>query len=256
MRPLPLGPSTHLLVLTGAGISAESGIPTFRDAGGLWEGHRVEEVASPEGFAADPRKVWRFYSQRRRGLAGISPNLGHRAVAEVERRLGDRFLLVTQNVDTLHSAAGSERVIELHGNLMRTRCSSCSRQPFHDSQTYDGEPPACDLCAGRGRRGLLRPDIVWFGEAIDRGALSRISRFLEQGARQRGASGYAELVFLAIGTSGQVYPAAGLVQTVKELGGRTYLANLEESDNGYLFDEVALGKASEIVPALLGTALA
>lgn len=247
MQSLPLSDATCLLVLTGAGISAESGVPTFRDAGGLWEGHDITEVASPEGWEADPKKVWRFYSQRRRGVAAVRPNRAHEALAEVERRMGDRFLLVTQNVDGLHVTAGSERVIELHGSLMRSRCSECRRPAFHDARTYD-EVPACELCG----RGKLRPDIVWFGEMIDRAALTRISQFIDQAARRRTPAGYADLVFLAIGTSGVVYPAAGLVQVVKQAGGRTYLANLEESDNSFLFDEVVLGKASEVVPRLTG----
>lgn len=251
MPRLPLGDATSLLVLTGAGISAESGIPTFRDANGLWEGHRFEEVASPEGFAEDPRKVWRFYSQRRRGLAGVVPNLAHHALAQLEAQLGDRFLLVTQNVDALHTAAGSQRVIELHGNLMRTKCNLCNREPFADTSTYEDELPRCQPCADRGRRGMLRPDIVWFGEAISRRDLSQIGSFIEAGARKRTASGYADLLFLAIGTSGNVFPAAGLVNAVKSVGGRTYLANLEEPDNGQQFDEMALGKASVVVPALL-----
>src|SRR5262245_23271999 len=141
---LALDSNIHLLVLTGAGISAESGVPTFRDAGGLWEGHRVEEVASPAGFVADPLKVWRFYSQRRANMTGIAPNAGHRALVDVERRLGERFLLVTQNIDGLHAAAGSERVVELHGNLMRSRCTICERAPFADTTSYkDGVAPMC-----------------------------------------------------------------------------------------------------------------
>lgn len=249
MQRLPLSDTTCLLVLTGAGISAESGVPTFRDAGGLWEGHSISQVASPEGWAADPRTVWRFYSQRRLGLANVRPNRAHQALAAVERRLGDRFLLVTQNVDALHSSAGSERVIEIHGNLLRSRCTECSRPAFHDAKTYD-DAPVCQEC-GHGR---IRPDIVWFGEMIDRAALARISKFIKQAALRRTPAGYADLVFLAIGTSGVVFPAAGIVQVVKEAGGRTYLANLEESENSHAFDEVVLGKAAEVVPALLASA--
>src|SRR5678815_3366686 len=122
---LPLDESSYLLVLTGAGISAESGVPTFRDAGGLWEGHNVEDVASPGGFERDPLLVWRFYSQRRANMEGVVPNEGHRALVAVEERLGDRLLLVTQNVDGLHAAAGSQRIVEMHGNLMRSRCTVC-----------------------------------------------------------------------------------------------------------------------------------
>lgn len=127
---LHLDDDTWMLVLTGAGVSAESGIPTFRDAGGLWEQHRVEDVASPDGFRKDPALVWRFYAQRRAQMASRQPNAGHRALAAVEARLGDRFLLATQNIDGLHAAAGSGRVAELHGNLFKTRCSVCDRPPF------------------------------------------------------------------------------------------------------------------------------
>src|SRR5687767_11974951 len=141
---LVLDHSTHLLVLTGAGISAESGIPTFRDAGGLWEGYRVEEVASPRGFHDDPLNVWKFYSQRRANMTGVKPNAGHAALVAVERTLGDRFLLVTQNIDGLHTAAGSERVVELHGNLMRSRCTVCDRPAFEDRTAYrEGVAPMC-----------------------------------------------------------------------------------------------------------------
>lgn len=249
MQALPLSESTCLLVLTGAGISAESGVPTFRDAGGLWEGHDVQDVASPMGWKKDPKKVWRFYSQRRKGLASVRPNRAHQSLAEVEQNLGDRFLLVTQNVDALHTSAGSKRVIELHGNLLRTRCTDCSRPAFHDERGYE-DVPVCQEC----KQGRLRPDIVWFGEAIDRLAMQRIFAFIKQAALRRTPAGYADLVFLAIGTSGAVYPAAGMVEVVRSAGGRAYLANLEESDNSHQFDEVVLGKATEIVPALLASA--
>src|SRR5262249_29118299 len=122
---IQLDNQSRVLVLTGAGISAESGVPTFRDAGGLWEGHDVPDVASPDGFARDPLLVWRFYSLRRAAMTGIEPNAGHRALVALEARLGERFLLATQNVDGLHAAAGSERIVEMHGNLMRTRCTAC-----------------------------------------------------------------------------------------------------------------------------------
>src|SRR5690242_13070492 len=174
MNPIELADDARVLVLTGAGISAESGVPTFRGIGGLWEGHRVEEVASPDAFARDPALVWRFYSQRRAGLDGIVPNPGHHAVAALERRLGDRFLLVTQNVDGLHAGAGSRRIIELHGNIMKSRCSSCDRPPFEDRSVYTELPP-CDQCGE-----LLRPHIVWFGEMIDPEHLAAIGAFLRK----------------------------------------------------------------------------
>src|SRR5688572_20022719 len=161
MQPIPLTPESRVLVLTGAGISAESGVPTFRASNGLWEGNAVEEVASPEGFARDPLLVWRFYSQRRAGLEGVLPNRGHAALAALEERLGDRFLLVTQNVDGLHTAAGSQRVIELHGNIMQSRCTGCDRPPFEDRQAYrPGVAPMCGQCRSAGRDAVLRPNIV------------------------------------------------------------------------------------------------
>jgi NAD-dependent deacetylase len=240
---LTLDDTTHLLVLTGAGISAESGIPTFRDAGGLWEGHRVEEVASPEGFRADPLAVWRFYSARRAAMTGVVANAGHRALVDVERRLGDRFLLVTQNIDGLHAAAGSERVIELHGNLMRSRCTVCERAPFEDRSAYRaGVAPMCGQCRARGTDALLRPDIVWFGELIAPAALARIEAFVDRAG--------AGLRYLAVGTSGLVFPAAGLVDVVRRRGGRSWLVNAEAPANASHFDEVAFGPAGTTLPAL------
>lgn len=239
-----LEPTTHLLVLTGAGVSAESGVPTFRDAGGLWEGNAVEDVASPEGFARDPLLVWRFYAQRRANLEGIVPNPAHHALAEVERRLGDRFLLVTQNVDGLHAAAGSARMIELHGNLMRSKCSRCDRPPFPDRTAYKaGVAPVCGQCQRAGKDALLRPDIVWFGEAIDPAHLAQIEVFV----RAAGTS----LRFLAVGTSGLVYPAAGLVDVVRQRGGQSWLVNAERPANARQFDHVELGPAGTVLPRLL-----
>jgi NAD-dependent deacetylase len=235
--PIALTAQTHLLVLTGAGISAESGVPTFRDAGGLWEGHRFEDVASPEGFSADPTLVWKFYSQRRRGLDQVMPNAAHHALVELERRLGERFLLVTQNVDGLHAAAGSRRMVEMHGNIMRTKCSSCRLAAFEDRASHVAKLPACDACGE-----LLRPDVVWFGEMIPPHALEALDTFI-LGARR-------ELVFLAIGTSGVVYPAAGLVDVVKQHGGTSWLVNAERPANVARFDHVEIGPATKIVPSL------
>ena len=231
-----LDDTTRLLVLTGAGISAESGVPTFRDANGLWRNHRFEDLASPEGFAANPSLVWQFYSQRRRGLDAVQPNAAHRALVDVERRLGDRFLLVTQNVDGLHAAAGSQRIVEMHGNIMRTKCIRCARAPFEDRASHDTLPP-CEECGA-----LLRPDVVWFGEAIPTGALRAIADFLEQ----------PDVIFLAVGTSGVVYPAAGIVDVVKRAGGTTWLVNAERPANVAAFDHVEIGPAGTILPALFG----
>jgi NAD-dependent deacetylase len=248
MERIAFGDATRLLVLTGAGVSAESGIPTFRDAGGLWEGASIEDVASPDGFNRDPATVWRFYSQRRQGLTGVVPNAAHHAIARIEEQLGDRFLLVTQNVDGLHTAAGSKRVVEIHGNLMRTRCHHCDREAFADTATYIGKLPQCRLCSG-----LLRPDIVWFGEAIPRSALARIEEFFAESLMDvKKPSGAPDLVFLAAGTSGLVFPAAALVDQVHELGGTTYLANMEPPANARAFDHAVMGPASQVLPALLG----
>lgn len=244
---LPIGPESHVLVLTGAGVSAESGVPTFRGIGGLWEGHRVEEVASPRAFAVDPALVWRFYSMRRSAMAGIRPNAGHEALARLEERIGERFLLVTQNVDGLHRDAGSERVVELHGNLMLSRCSVCRRDPFVDRRSYaDGEVPECELCRSAGRRSPIRPHIVWFGESIDERALQRIERFVEQAGRR--------LVFLAVGTSGVVYPAAAFVDVARSVGASTWLVNVEPSANAGSFDHVLLGTSGEVLPHFLSAA--
>lgn len=232
---IALDDTTHLLVLTGAGISAESGVPTFRDANGLWRNHRFEELASPEGFLANPTLVWEFYSQRRRGLDDVQPNAAHRALVEVEQQLGDRFLLVTQNVDGLHAAAGSQRIVEMHGNIMRTKCIACYRPPFEDRASHDTAPP-CDECGDR-----LRPDVVWFGEAIPALALHTLDRFLERSTN---------LVFLAVGTSGVVYPAAAIVDMVRNAGGTSWLVNAERPANVSRFDVVEIGPAGTVLPAL------
>jgi NAD-dependent deacetylase len=247
MERISFGEATRLLVLTGAGVSAESGIPTFRDAGGLWEGSSIEDVASPAGFNRDPATVWRFYSQRRQGLTGAVPNAAHHAIARIEQQLGDRFLLVTQNVDGLHIAAGSKRVVEIHGNLMRTRCHHCEREAFADAASYLGKLPVCKDCSG-----LLRPDIVWFGETIPRAALDRIDQFLTASLDVKRGSGGLDLVFLAAGTSGLVYPAANLVNEVHLLGGTTYIANMDPPANTNAFDHLVVGPASQVLPALLG----
>jgi NAD-dependent deacetylase len=235
---------TWVLVLTGAGVSAESGIRTFRDAGGLWEDHAVEQVASPEGFAADPALVWRFYSARRAKAKTCAPNPGHAALAVLEQRLGDRFLLATQNVDGLHRRAGSERVVEVHGSLFLTRCSSCARPPFADEGEYMEAPPRCDVCAAAGRTSLLRPHIVWFGEMLDPADLRRIGAFMDAARRHR-------FVFLAAGTSGVVYPAAGMVLEARAAGADTWLVNAEPADNARYFHHFVEGRSGAVLPRLL-----
>lgn len=235
---------TRVLVLTGAGISAESGLGTFRGAGGLWEGHRVEQVASPGGFAEDPELVWRFYSMRRRDAAAAEPNAAHRALAALEQRLGDRFLLATQNVDGIYGRAGSRRLVEVHGTLWRARCSACLRPPFVDA-AYPVEPPLPRCACGA----LLRPDIVWFGELLDAADTHRIDSFM----REAGRSG-DRFVFLAVGTSGNVYPAAGYVTAARSLGAETWLANLDPALNAGAFDHLVEGPAGTTLPTLLGVA--
>lgn len=247
MATIRIDDRTRVLVLTGAGVSAESGIPTFRGADGLWENHPIEQVASPEGFREDPVLVWRFYSERRAAAALVSPNEGHRALAVLEERLGDRFLLATQNVDGLHSRAGSKRVVEMHGTLWKTRCTRCDRAPFDDDEVYArGHVPGCGQCAARGEHAILRPHIVWFGEMLDGRDLARINGFVRE---SRG-----NLVFLAVGTSGRVAPASELVHLARRNGAETWLVDLASPENHGAFENFVAGKSGEVLPALLGVA--
>ncbi len=239
MDELSISESSRILVLTGAGVSAESGIATFRAGGGLWESHPVEQVASMEGFLRDPALVWKFYSERRKGVLAVQPNSGHYALAKLEERLGERMLLTTQNVDALHQRAGSQRTVELHGNLLMTRCLACDRIPFSDQEEYYAQLPKCGECGE-----LLRPHIVWFGEALDYSTLKRIQDFIDEAG--------SNLIFLAIGTSGAVYPAASLVNAAKAVGGEAWLINLDEAQNAQDFDHVVLGKSGEVLPLLFG----
>jgi NAD-dependent deacetylase len=238
---LRLDDQTALLVLTGAGVSAESGLPTYRGTGGLWRSLPFERLASPEGFRTDPALVWRFYSERREAALRAEPNPGHRALSEVERRLGDRFLLVTQNVDGLHRRAGSNRLIEIHGRLLATRCSRCPRPETEDRTAYaEGTVPPCERCGAP-----LRPAVVWFGEALDPDLLAAIDRFLERWRRGR-------LLFLAAGTSGAVWPAAGLVDLARRAGAETWLVNAEPAENSGRFQHVRHGLSGTLLPELLG----
>ena len=227
--PLRIGAGARLFVLTGAGISAESGIRTFRDAGGLWEQYRFEEVASPEGWRAHPEVVWRFYGQRRAQADGCRPNAAHAALAALERTLGDRLYVCTQNVDDLHEKAGSMRLHHMHGELFKTRCESCDRPPFDDRAAHDAIPRCA--CGAR-----LRPHIVWFGEVPF--GMDDIARAL-----------HACDVFVTIGSSGAVYPAAGFVAAVRGRAKTVYVGP-EAPDNASSFDECRLGKAGDAVPAL------
>jgi NAD-dependent deacetylase len=220
----------NIVVLTGAGISAESGLSTFRGSDGLWEGHRVEDVATPEAFARDPELVHNFYDARRAKLAEVEPNAAHRALARLDVHWPGEFLLITQNVDDLHERAGSKRLIHMHGENQKAWCLGCNaRSRWSGPMGSAAECPAC------GKAGLLRPDIVWFGEMPYE--MERIEQALQR----------CDL-FVSIGTSGAVYPAAGFVQTARYCGARTLEMNLEPSLGSVFFDESRTGRASELVP--------
>jgi NAD-dependent deacetylase len=220
----------NIVVLTGAGISAESGLATFRGPDGLWEGHRVEDVATPGAFRRDPRLVQRFYDARRAQLVEVAPNAAHLALARLDREWPGQLLIVTQNVDDLHERAGSKRLLHMHGELRSAWCLACdSRMPW-ESELSSG--PACPAC---GEAGWLRPDIVWFGEMPYE--MERIDRALVD----------ADL-FVSIGTSGAVYPAAGFVQTARYAGARTLEINLEPSLGSVYFHETRTGPAGNQVP--------
>jgi NAD-dependent deacetylase len=219
----------RIVILTGAGISAESGIDTFRDAGGLWERHRIEDVATPEGFARNPDLVLGFYDARRAALRSVEPNPAHRALARLEAEFPGDLLLVTQNVDDLHERGGSKDVLHMHGELSSALCTSCEMRSPIDAPLSDR--PACPVCQAP----TLRPDVVWFGEMP-----YRMERIYE-------ALGTCDL-FVSIGTSGAVYPAAGFVQEAAINGARTLELNLEPSEGSRFFTESRHGPASVIVP--------
>lgn len=222
-----------IVILTGAGISAESGIETFRDAGGLWENHRVEDVATPEGFAKDPDLVHRFYNLRRAALKTVQPNPAHIALAKLEAGLkakGGQLTLVTQNVDDLHERGGAEEVIHMHGILTSMLCGICEHRWEH---LEDASPEmTCPKCYVKG---ATRPDIVWFGE------MPYAMHVIEERITE------CEL-FVSIGTSGAVYPAAGFVQMAEALGKDTLELNLERSQGSHFFNESRLGPAGTLVP--------
>jgi NAD-dependent deacetylase len=221
---------SRIVVLTGAGISAESGLATFRGEDGLWEGHRVEDVATPEAFAREPALVHKFYNARRARLAEVEPNAAHRALARLEAEWPGDLLLVTQNVDDLHERAGSTRLIHMHGRNSIAWCLACdARSPWTGPMGGESTCPQC------GSAGGLRPDIVWFGEMpYD---MERIEEALRN----------CDL-FVSIGTSGAVYPAAGFVQTARYRGAKTLEMNLEPSLGSIFFEESRVGPAGELVP--------
>lgn len=220
----------NIVVLTGAGISAESGLATFRGPDGLWEGHRVEDVCTPEALARDPALVHAFYDARRAALGTVEPNAAHHALARLDAEWPGELLIVTQNVDDLHERAGARRVLHMHGELLSALCAACGRAgPWSGPM---GEGRECGGCGAA----ALRPDIVFFGE------------FPYEMERIGAALAEADL-FVSIGTSGAVYPAAGFVQTARHNGARTLELNLDPSAGSILFDESRMGPASVLVPA-------
>lgn len=220
----------NIVILTGAGVSAESGIDTFRSAGGLWEKHRVEDVATPDAFARDPELVLRFYDMRRAAIQEKQPNQAHAALARLDAQWPGNLLIVTQNVDDLHERAGARRLIHMHGEHLLAWCTACDRRhPWTGPLIHRPPCLACDSPT-------LRPDVVWFGEMPYR--MEAIHAALRE----------ADL-FVSIGTSGAVYPAAGLVRSARDLGARTLELNLEPSQGSHLFHECRHGPASEVVPA-------
>ncbi|WP_242122727.1 NAD-dependent deacylase [Sphingobium sp. Sx8-8] len=227
----------NIVILTGAGISAESGLATFRGPDGLWEGHRVEDVCTPEALARNPALVHRFYDERRAKLAEVKPNAAHEALAALDAAWPGELLIVTQNVDDLHERAGAKRLIHMHGELRSAFCAACGRAvPW-----VEALPPASP-CGGCGQP-RMRPDIVFFGEMpyeMDR---------IEEALRR------ADL-FVSVGTSGAVYPAAGFVQTARHVGARTIELNLDPSAGSFYFEESRMGPASRLVPELVHDLLA
>lgn len=228
-----LAKARAVTVLTGAGVSADSGVPTFRGPGGLWRNFRPEDLATPEAFARDPRLVWEWYNWRRELLAATRPNAAHDALAAMEHR-HPRFLLITQNVDGLHRMAGSRQLLEIHGNIWMVRCTGCGRVAENRAVPIP-IPPVCETC-----RSLLRPHIVWFGEALDEATLDQ----------SMGAVASCE-VLLLIGTSGIVNPAASFAGIARAAGAFVAEINLDSTPNSELADASVRGRASEVVPLLL-----
>ena len=230
----------NIVILTGAGVSAESGIQTFRASDGLWHDHHIEDVATPEGFAANPQLVQTFYNERRRQLKEVSiqPNPAHLALARLEAEWSGEFLLVTQNVDNLHERAGSNNLIHMHGQLDQIRCTE-SGAVYHWEDDIEVDH-ACSCCE---KIGTLRPNIVWFGEMPF--LMDNISEAL-----------FASDLFISIGTSGKVYPAAGYVDVAKKIGAQTVEINLDPTDSSSVFDVSINGKAGELLPEFVEKLLA
>lgn len=219
-----------IVILTGAGISAESGLKTFRDDGGLWEGHRVEDVATPEAFGRNPGLVHEFYNQRRRDLKKVEPNAAHQALARLARDSKHEVMLITQNVDDLHERGGSPEVFHMHGQLREKRCEWCQ-----ESSECEVDLSQEDECSSCHRNGGMRPHIVWFGE------MPFFLDLIEEAL-------FSAELFVSIGTSGAVYPAGNFVNLAKAGGARTVEINLAQTEVSHSFDEVKLGEAGEAVP--------
>lgn len=237
-----VGPDDHVFILTGAGVSAESGLPTFRGVNGVWRGHKVEEVASPDAWMRNPQLVWQFYSERRLAASVAKPNAAHVAIADLEKQIGNRLFLCTQNVDNLHEQGGSKRVVHMHGKLFHSRCEKigCPTRPFEDKKLYQppAELPRCENCGGR-----IRPHICWFGEVPYE--LDLIYRALDWCT-----------IFICIGTSGAVEPAASFVSWVRTRSATedrmlpTIYIGPEDPSNRVFFTHMFNGSAAELVPTL------
>lgn len=236
-----LNKNDGIVILTGAGISKESGLDTFRDPDGIWARHALEDVATPEGFACDPDLVHRFYNARRRQLddATIQPNAAHRALARLEAAWPGEMVLVTQNVDDLHDRAGSRNLIHMHGEIAKRRCARCG-----DVRHHKGDLSTAAVCEACSRAGGLRPDVVWFGEMPRQ--LDQIAQAIDVCA-----------LFVSIGTSGTVYPAAGLVHEARNNPRRAHCVelNLEDTEASPMFHDSRKGKATELVPAFIDALL-
>lgn len=230
-----LAEASRVAALTGAGISAESGIPTFRGAGGLWRNFRPEDLATPQAFRRDPKLVWEWYDWRRGLIAQAKPNLGHYALAELEQKLGDRFVLITQNVDGLHNRAGSQRVLKLHGDIWWTLCTSCDDVQSDYRVPLPELPPRCQKCGG-----MLRPGVVWFGEPLP----ARTWEQAEEAVRS------CEVLIVA-GTSAVVYPAASLAPLAQRHGARIIEVNLEETPLSSAADLCLQGPSGEVLPRII-----
>ena len=229
-----LAEAGSVVVLTGAGISAESGVPTFRGAGGLWREYKAEDLATPEAFARDPKLVWEWYDWRRQEIAKAKPNPGHKALVKLEIQKRN-FTLVTQNVDGLHDLAGNGKILKLHGDIWRVRCTACGAEFPNRRAPLPKIPPHC-ACGG-----LLRPGVVWFGEPLPNGMMAEAEHAVS-----------AANVVLVVGTSAVVYPAAGLIPLARQAGAKVIEVNLEETQFSSSVDAALRGPSGEILPQLIG----